>query len=657
MSMEALFLKVLNMSITASYVLLAVLLIRHLLKKAPKRYAYLLWSVVAFRLCIPVSFSSVFSLFRAKPFDMTAAQSGGGAALRYLTPDIGMAQAPQVTVGIPAMNAYISERLPQGQMAASANPLQLWITIGSMLWLAGLVALLLYSLISYARLRRLVAPAVRLEGRVYEADGIRSPFILGLVQPRIYLPFGLGETERDYVLRHEAYHLRRKDHLIQVIGWLILAVHWFNPLVWLAYTLMIRDMEMSCDEQVLGAADADIAKGYGLSLLAFATNRRIPLAGPLAFGETSIQERVKNIMSFRKPKKWVVWLTSLLCVAVIVACAANPPALAKSRTVEQIYGKYAFQETVYMNPLSSAYVGSSLNEFYTFKEDQLVIVNPGVQQLNIAIRYDGEKVDEQSFKKSFLITEGSPDISGYSYRYMYQLNQASDDTPAYRLYVMDDELWLAKLHGESIWSIYRLTPSERDGMGEGAIGGSSSPNPLPAPAVGSADGVEDFKQLNRDFKSLYDGDTPFNITPAAVKENSPYTIFKYDLSTASFLLYEDQIYPLGQWFGGSGVNSLGTADLDKDGLPELYFTYSWGSGLNHVHAAYFNPVTKEVVELIEPRTSGNLMFANTPDGDLALYTAKSLRATSSGSFGLEPEELVGPVSYEDGQIKLAGVNP
>lgn len=322
--METLFLKVLNMSITATYVILAVLLIRLLLKRAPKKYSYLLWTVVLFRLVCPVSFSSELSIFNINPFDMTSAQKSSDVALSYVPADVGYMEFPRVTVGIPTLNTLVSDSLPAAAPAASVNPLQIWIGLGTMIWCLGVAVLLIYSMVAYIGLRRRIATAVRLDNDIFESDNIRSPFVLGFIKPRIYIPFGLGEQERKYILQHEAYHLKKKDHLIKPIAFLVLSFHWFNPLAWLAFISMAKDMEMSCDEKVLSEIGTVNRKEYCTSLLSFAANRRFPSAGPLAFGETSVRERVMNILRFKAPKRWVAVLSAIACMAVAAACATNP---------------------------------------------------------------------------------------------------------------------------------------------------------------------------------------------------------------------------------------------------------------------------------------------------------------------------------------------
>ena len=251
-ALEPAFLQILNMSITASYVTLAVLLVRLLLRRLPKRYSYALWSVVAFRLVCPVSISSLLSIFNIGIFDMTAATKG--AELIYVPGNIGTMQEPSVTVGIPYLNAAITESLPAPTPAASANPLQILQFIGTAVWILGLSALVVYAAVSLVGLYRRLRGAVRMAGTedVYECDSTHTPFVLGFFRPRIYLPFRLNEAERAHVLAHERFHLRRGDHIVKPLAFLLTAVYWFNPFVWAAYFCMCTDLEMRCDEAVLG---------------------------------------------------------------------------------------------------------------------------------------------------------------------------------------------------------------------------------------------------------------------------------------------------------------------------------------------------------------------------------------------------------------------
>lgn len=638
--MEALFLKVINMSITAAYIIPAVIFIRFLLRRAPKKYSYLLWSVVLFRLICPVSFSAVFSIFQTKLFDMTTAQRSGGAVLNFVPADIGYMETPSLTVGIPTMNSVISESLPAAAPYASFNPLQIWIFLGTVLWCAGTAVLLVCSIISYIRLERRMATAVRLDGNVFESDKIRSPFILGLFSPRIYIPFGLGEREQSYILRHERYHLKRKDHLIKPLSFCILAIHWFNPFAWLAFTLMTKDMEMSCDERVLSETGADIVQDYSVSLLAFAANRRFPAASPLAFGESGIQERVKNILRFKAPKRWVIVLAFLLCAASVAACAANPVGKTPAKTGDMPSGNYVFEKQIYMNPLSSFIAFDGYQEYYTITEDMLVLTDASGNQQRISGTLEKGDLDEQEFQNSFDINIGIPDITAFQKRYRYTLTDISGSM-VYRIYQLDDEIWLARMASGSKkhWSIYKITKFE------GEI-------PMKVIISGTQDGVENFLSLQQDFQSGYNRDTCYNITPDNIKENSAYTVFKYDTSCASFLLYEDKIYPLGMWFGGYGLTSMALADLNGDEMPELYFTYSFGSGLHRSHAAYFDPVAKQVVAFNYIHFNKDMLITDNGNGGLSLYSASINNIMSFVYFEIEKNDLISDIVEKNGQISL-----
>ncbi len=361
--LEPIFRQILNMSITGSYVILAVILIRFLLKKAPKRWSYLLWCAAAFRLVCPISFESVFSLFSLKPFDMTAAQEISPAALTYIPEHIGLMAEPEVTVGIPYLNTAISESLPPATPMYSANPMQLWMAILTLLWLCGMAALVIYSIVSLILLLHKLRTAIKAEDDIYCSEEVRSPFVLGIIKPRIYLPYGLDDTARHYVLTHERIHIQRCDHMIRPLAYFILILHWFNPLCWLAFMLMTRDMEMSCDERVL-AQDESIRKAYSTTLLSFAANKRFPSPAPLAFGESSVKVRIKNILSWKKPTVWVTVIAILLCIAVIIACAANPKKDEQSTLLNADGLYYHVSDVLYDAPMYSFTVtGETAPEF------------------------------------------------------------------------------------------------------------------------------------------------------------------------------------------------------------------------------------------------------------------------------------------------------
>lgn len=315
--MNKLFLTILNMSLTGAFVIGAICLARLLLKKAPKKISYYLWAVAAFRLVFPFSIESTFSLipFKAK----------------IIPPDIAMQSLPRIDSGIPYVNNAVSRILPAASPAASVNPLQVWTAIGTFIWLMGFVVMLIYGLTSFAILKRKMQEAAHFEENIYEAINIKSPFVLGVFKPKIYLPMGLSGQERSYILLHEQTHIRRRDHLVKFLSYFLLCLHWFNPLVWAAFLLMGRDMELSCDERVLQEIGSEIKKDYSLSLLSMATEGRIIGGSPLAFGEGSVKGRIKNVLNFKKPSRVMivaaVAFVTVLSVGFAVDRTTNKPML------------------------------------------------------------------------------------------------------------------------------------------------------------------------------------------------------------------------------------------------------------------------------------------------------------------------------------------
>lgn len=369
--MEAVFLKVLNMSITASYVIAAVILMRLLLFRAPKKYAYLLWSVVGFRLCCPVSFRSAFSIFNLKWFDMAGVQSTGGTALQYVPEQIGMMAQPEVSVGISSVDHVINSSLPAASPMTSVNPMQIWMAAAVFFWCAGMAVMFVYSIISWVRLHRRMDNAVLLEDNVYQSDRVCSPFILGIFRPRIYIPFGLDTASLNYVLKHERFHLKRRDHIVRLLAFLLLVIHWFNPLCWLAFVLMGRDMEMSCDEKVL-SGDENIRKAYSMTLLSFAANRRFPQPNPLAFAESGVRGRIKNVLRWKAPKANVTAAAISLCVIAVAVCAANPVSRTEAR--EPFGAAWKVSAIVYDGPkYSFAYMSENAPQYYLTSDHQLML--------------------------------------------------------------------------------------------------------------------------------------------------------------------------------------------------------------------------------------------------------------------------------------------
>lgn len=310
--MEALFIKLLNMSITASYLVLAVVLLRLLLKKAPKAIFVAMWALVGLRLMVPFSLESIFSLIpSAEP----------------VPEDIAYVPIPTVQTGVQFFNSAVNPVLQHSfapAPGASVNPMQIVLRIASTLWAVGVAVMLGYCAFSYLRIHRKVREAACLKGRIWLCDSISSPFILGLFRPKIYLPSNMNEQDMEYVLAHENAHLKRRDHLWKPLGFLLLAVYWFNPLMWLAYILLCRDIELACDEKVMKQMGSEAKKPYSEALLNCSVKPRMIAACPLAFGEVGVKKRIKGILNYKKPAFWILLVALILCVLAAVFFLTNP---------------------------------------------------------------------------------------------------------------------------------------------------------------------------------------------------------------------------------------------------------------------------------------------------------------------------------------------
>ena len=307
--MDKLCLTILNMSLTGAFVIAAICLARMPLKRAPKIISYCLWAVAGFRLVFPLSIGSVFSLI---PFKA-----------QTIPPDIAMQSVPRIDSGIPFLNNALSSILPAATPYASVNPLQIWTAIGAFVWLIGVAVMVVYGVVSFVILKQKMREAAHIEANIYEAENIKSPFVLGIFNPRIYLPVGLSEKERSYIILHEQTHIRRRDPIVKIAAYFVLCLHWFNPLVWAAFLLMGADMEMSCDERVLKEMGAETKKDYSLSLLSLSTDKRIIGGSPLAFGEGGIKDRIKNVLNFKKTSRVIVVVSVALVAVLSIGFAGN----------------------------------------------------------------------------------------------------------------------------------------------------------------------------------------------------------------------------------------------------------------------------------------------------------------------------------------------
>lgn len=310
--MSELFLEIVNRSIAASWIVIAVLILRFCLKKAPKWVNVLLWGIVAVRLIFPFSIESALSLI---------------PSAETVSPSIMMETAPSVQTGVPALDQVINPVIDHSLApapGASANPLQIWIPVLTVIWLLGVAALFLYSAVSYRRLRRRVCEAVILRDNIYQSENVCSPFVLGIIRPKIYLPYHMDKREMDHVIAHEQAHIRRGDHWWKPLGFLLLTVHWFNPLLWLSYILLCRDIELACDERVIREMGNEQRADYTHALVSCSVSRRSIAACPLAFGEVGVKTRVKSVMNYKKPAFWIILASALICAAAAVCFLTNP---------------------------------------------------------------------------------------------------------------------------------------------------------------------------------------------------------------------------------------------------------------------------------------------------------------------------------------------
>ena len=310
--MSDLFLKIVNMSISASWLVVAVLILRLVLKKAPKWVNVLLWGIVAVRLICPFSFESALSLIpSAETFPEKIISGPSFDVQTGITPIDNR------------INDYLGDRYFEGVTVPTNNGNNV-MTILTIVWIIGILLLATYTVISYWRLNRKVDTAVRYKDNIFQSENVSSPFVLGIINPRIYLPFSMNEQDMEHVVAHEQAHIRRKDHWWKPLGFLLLTIHWFNPLMWLAYVLLCRDIELACDEKVIKGLGNEQRADYTQALVACSVNRRMIAACPLAFGEVGVKERVKSVMNYKKPAFWVIIIAVIVCVGVTVCFLTNP---------------------------------------------------------------------------------------------------------------------------------------------------------------------------------------------------------------------------------------------------------------------------------------------------------------------------------------------
>lgn len=397
--MSKLFITVLNMSITASFAALIIIFARMLLRKSPKIFSYALWAVVWFRLICPVSFESALSLLPGRnlmPYDVDtlanpnalSEQHGAGGAVKQT----------------------LESTLTAVNTSSNTNLIDTAVKIAAVVWILGIMIILCYSVISYLKLRNRISTATFYKDNIFETDQIHTPFVLGLMRPRIYIPTGLEQKELDYILKHEQIHIKRRDYVIKPTAFLTVVLHWFNPIVWVCYFLMSKDMEMSCDEEVIRQSKEDIRESYARSLLSLSMKQSGILA-PLAFGESNVKGRIKNVLNYKKPVFWVICSACVLVGVISIVLAANP--LNKPQNISSTSAeKFLEYKTEYVGDASK--VGNIIylldfpeNVNYSYFELHTENVPYGITvYLKTDTKtkdYYAEAVNQASFKKNAII--------------------------------------------------------------------------------------------------------------------------------------------------------------------------------------------------------------------------------------------------------------
>lgn len=310
--MNQIFITLVNGSYAAGWLVLALVLLRPLIKRAPRWISVALWGLVALRLVCPVFPESSLSLV---------------PSAQVIVPEVLTGASPSIQSGIPAVDEAIDPVVQEfftPGIGDSVDPLQVWLPVCAGIWCLGVLAMGVYAVVSWLLLKRRVCAAVLLRDNIYQSEWIRTPFVLGLLKPRIYLPFGTPEGNMEHILAHERSHIRRKDHWWKPIGYALLALHWFHPLMWLAYILLCRDIEVACDEKVIRRMDAQQRADYSQTMLRCGADRRYIVACPVAFGEVGVKARIKHVLIYKKPAFWIILAALILCFAVAVCFLTNP---------------------------------------------------------------------------------------------------------------------------------------------------------------------------------------------------------------------------------------------------------------------------------------------------------------------------------------------
>lgn len=537
---ESLFHIILNMSITSSVVIFTVLLIRIFFKKLPKVFSYALWFFVLFRLLCPVTIESSVSIF-----NLLAKESNTASIMEPVPYNIGYQETPEVNLYIPPVTATVNQSLPAATPNASINPMQFLMFLTELLWCIGMALMLLTGSFSALRLKLTLRTACRVKDNIYTAEVLTSPFVYGIISPKIYLPANLSETEKEYIILHEQTHIKRFDHFIKLLWHITLCLHWFNPLVWISFRLMERDMEMSCDEAVIKIMGEEIKAAYSTSLFQMSCRKKsfkTYFITPLAFGETGLKTRVKNILSYKRPVLWITSVSVTIILLIAVTLLTDPKHDTKTdinkNTKEQSEYSQDISEVtaVTAEPVSDSNSDNLENNFSQPSENKQDSITT-------------DNIDTTTYKiTSFNRLEGAPQVEvtivlisdetiDYLNRLILQLSASSYYSPGTDPELLDRYYRITATSEDSSTDYYFFT-KEGNAYIQGGKSGNRIPLPLKdymilsyllQPNLNTAQVVED------NLESMLSTPLPYSNTALVVQK----IIDKYPLEYDNILKYGD----------------------------------------------------------------------------------------------------------------------
>ena len=594
--MSDLFLKIINMSISASWLVLAVLLFRIVLQRAPKWINVLLWGIVAIRLICPFSIESALSLI---------------PSAETIPANIGMDTTPAINSGISSINRAINPLIGQSNIpvaGASVNPLQITIAIYANIWVLGVLGMLLYTAISYFRLRRKVSEATILRNSIYQSENVPSPFVLGILKPKIYLPYGMDDQNLSHVVAHEQAHIRRRDHWWKPLGFFLLTIHWFNPLMWVAYVLLCRDIELACDEKVIKELGDEQRADYTQALVVCSVNRRMISACPLAFGEVGVKERVKSVMNYKKPAFWIIVLSVVACAVVAICFLTDPITSVRNPWVQEYV------------PGAEDIIGNVDKEKYESISEDFAI---GADQYGRAVFKDPHKAFDTFivlFADGIALIQEQNDLAPISKK-----NYSSYKAMGWQVTSGPKEAQQQAIFVTKFLDIY-----ENSFTKDIPAPNTEIPTTEPSPSV-----TKWFDYLEAPEEMPRDGRLEINIP------TFPDVTFRWYPEKIEAVTGEE-IVPL---YTGMPIWNAYFCDLTGDNLPELCSTYSFGSGMIDSRVIIYDYANGASYELANRGIHDFTLWLNDSDGQL--YVDK--RSYFGGGLIFS-----GQLVFKDGCIQILG---